>query len=469
MPDRLRRVRLPEAKHLMACLIGFFMLWELERKINFPGSSTIYHGIQIAELLMAGVMLAKLPLRENKWYWIPLAGVALIFLTSAVRPDPVLDNTDRYLLRAVPVYMLCPAVGMLMAGAPLKRFLKAFLGIWTVLYVALALGGIYCVMTGLRIRDYTNTFGLGFRKFRMELFDGNKVYTAINLMISILMALIGCAISEKRITKAAYLIGILPMMLCLIMTSGRGGLACALAGIALAVTCMLQKPLSRRIAKKWLRLIITVILILVIVGVGIIGDYLAQDAVNDVLTNRRNHSGLLISTAKAEEMSVKQYKIRTLRLQDFFRDDFLNSRDVIWSRGIQLLSEKPYLLLTGTSLPLMTEYLNPDHDETYFYHLHNMPFHILFSTGIVGLALCAVFLFLLFRAAGRLYLDTGRPLWERFVMIPAVCIVLHEMMDCVTMLDTRCSPANMLLMFFAGLTIVLGSRKREKDTERAHE
>ncbi len=98
-----------------------------------------------------------------------------------------------------------------------------------------------------------------------------------------------------------------------------------------------------------------------------------------------------------------------------------------------------------------------------------MPFHILFSTGIVGLALCAVFLFLLFRAAGRLYFDTGRPLWERFVMIPAVCIVLHEMMDCVTMLDTRCSPANMLLMFFAGLTIVLGSRKREKDTERAHE
>ena len=149
------------ASLLMAYLIGFCVLWELEKLINFPWSGDVYQWIKVGELILLGAVLTRIRFRGNLWYWVLVAGVLWLFTAAALHSEQVLTKTEKHLMKAVLVYLLCPAVGLLISGGNLKRFLKIFTACWTVAFTALCLAGLYCVFRGIRITDYSGKYDLG--------------------------------------------------------------------------------------------------------------------------------------------------------------------------------------------------------------------------------------------------------------------------------------------------------------------
>ena len=72
------------ASLLMAYLIGFCVLWELEKLINFPWSGDVYQWIKVGELILLGAVLTRIRFRGNLWYWVLVAGVLWLFTAAAL-------------------------------------------------------------------------------------------------------------------------------------------------------------------------------------------------------------------------------------------------------------------------------------------------------------------------------------------------------------------------------------------------
>ena len=451
--------------------IGLCIIWCLYRLFLFPGSAEINAWVQYFHLVLLAVILCKVKIRGNLWYWMFSLVFVILYATSALRSPKVLQATTSRFWRAVLVYMLCPAVGLLISGESLKRFLKCFIGVWTAFYAALCIWGITCVIQGVVVTAYHPELILGLSgQNTLELFDRHHSYTSTNMALSIMMALIGIAISEKKVSRILYALSILPMFLCLAMTSGRCGTFSTGIGFGLAAAIMLQKPFAVKIPKKALRAAVSFALIVVIAA----GTLLAIDG-TQILFNRVMSGGNigLIPDAEAEEAEqtteaesaagVTESDSKTVRERTFLQEDFLTGRLRMWEDAFKTIQAKPEILWKGASVvKYMTDVRNLSGDKEWLLayginHLHNVPIFYLVSTGIWGLLLYLFYLVLLIIACWRLFFDWDRPLWERFIMLPAVIITLVGYVDCMTKLSSPVQ-VNLILMLFYGLTIVM-SRK----------
>ena len=122
------------------------------------------------------------------------------------------------------------------------------------------------------------------------------------------------------------------------------------------------------------------------------------------------------------------------------------------------LGKKPELLLPGTTIPMLKKDLVKygDFPESVS-HLHNIYLQILGEAGIPGLLLCVFYLFFVIRAVFRLFREAERPLWERFLILPVVCVLLFEMVESVSRLTSR-AYINEIMMLFSAAAITLASK-----------
>ena len=80
--------------------------------------------IKELELIILGRVLFLVPWKKEKMLWIFWGAVAVIFLSSAIRPMEVLQWSRNALRRTVLPYLLAPTVGLLLAEGDLKKLLK---------------------------------------------------------------------------------------------------------------------------------------------------------------------------------------------------------------------------------------------------------------------------------------------------------------------------------------------------------
>ena len=456
------------ASLLMAYLIGFCVLWELEKLINFPWSGDVYQWIKVGELILLGAVLTRIRFRGNLWYWVLVAGVLWLFTAAALHSEQVLTKTEKHLMKAVLVYLLCPAVGLLISGGNLKRFLKIFTACWTVAFTALCLAGLYCVFRGIRITDYSGKYELGLTSgAALTLLSDHYNTTAVNLSASMMVALFGFAISDRRVSKILYLLSAGCMFVCLSLTGGRSGELSGCIGLGAAFVIALQPFLHRKIRIKWLQVVISLALVLMLTVVGMLVMKGTQTVVNRLLV--RHNAGSLIPVAMAEdapadtpepEIKVAETEITEVQGRSFFQRDFLSGRDVVWREALNAFRNHPELWWTGTSISTAMTQIRALSNIPKVSHFHNIFLQILIETGIPGLLISLVFLFFVLRGLFRLFSAMDRPLWERFLTLPVVTILLIEMVESCSRLGAK-AYLNLILMLFAGLVLVFSDKRKE--------
>ena len=472
------------ASLLIAYLTGFFLLFEQEKSINFPGSAEILPWIRVAEIILLGAVLFRVPYREHPWYILMILAVLVIFVTSAIRSASALNKAKTTLNHAVLVYLLCPAVGLLIAGDSRKRFLKILIAVWTAIHVAMSVVGFYAVYHGLRIMNYAQTYYIGLMDVDVKalvLWDHNCNSTSVVLTISIAVSLIGFAISEKRGIKAIYLLAAAVMFIAQTMTGGRSGELSSLIGFGVAAAALCQKPMCRKVRKKWLRILLSLLLVAAVAVGGLFLVQWTQAGINRVMQQRL--SLLPVASAEAEQTSADRPAVEetpvaeptalqptptppSIRERSFLQAYFLTGRAEIWREALGAIQKKPSLLLTGTSVTtVMKDLKEITKLPPNLAHLHNEFLQVLLCTGIWGAMLFLLFVFFALRAAYRLFFDDERPLWERLIMLPFLCLFAIDQVEAVRL--TSRPDLNALVFLFAGVGLALAFRQRKPDASGA--
>lgn len=440
---------------IISVLIGICMIWELEKLINIPFLSSITQWIEIAELILLGAVMMLINWRDNRWVWILFGGVLLIILTSALRGKDILEQTKPALMRSVLVYLLCPMIGLLLSGESLTRFIHAIVIVWVLFFSILSIIGIYVAANGILLTDYSGntTLGIGSEGL-LVLLDYHQNITASHLLITLMMALIMMFFSQRISWRIFSALLMIPLFVALGLTGSRASAFSAGIGFGLALTCIFRKKILALVSGRIIRKIVICVIVLVISGVSILALQTTQRSFNRIVTQKQG--SLLLSAAKAEEQDTAHDTQKTIRERDFMGgNDFLNDRGRVWKAALEAIKHEPVILLTGASIPLAMVKVREADQTIYHNHIHNMPLQILLETGVVGFALCIAFIFLFLKRSWNHYSDLSASIWKRMIFLPALCMMITEMVECITKLWTVDLSA-VGMMFFAGLTLSNG-------------
>ncbi len=484
------------ASVFLCVLIAVSLFWEFQRLFNHPDTEIIDSWVHIVQLIMLGGVLAKIRFRGHPWYWVLAAGLLWLWFISALRSAKVLSQSEKYLLKAVFLWLLLPAVPLLLERAQLKKFLKVITAGWTIFYTGMTLAAIYIVSHGLVVYDFSSKYFIGLDgSWSLRIWDTSTNCTAAHMVVSMMLALIGMALSEKKIAKVLYGLSMLPMFVCMSMTISRAGVFTVCFGFGAAAAVMLQAFFSRKIRTGFLRIGASVGTAAAVMMAGVLVFQLFQPVLNTMLNPPAATSGLILSSARAEEeapeaeatelpagetempaetpteapteapteepeeqLTVLDGHNTRIRDREFMGSSSLTGRDIIWRAALDALGKKPELLLTGTTIPMLKKDLVKygDFPESVS-HLHNIYLQILGEAGIPGLLLCVFYLFFVIRAVFRLFREAERPLWERFLILPVVCVLLFEMVESVSRLTSR-AYINEIMMLFSAAAITLASK-----------
>lgn len=444
----------------LLCCAGFLFLWELEHLINFLGSDEVQWWLDALMLMSAGGMLLAGNWRRRAWTWPLLVGLGWILVTSLIRGQIVVERTRFAFIRGVLCFLVLPLAGICGTKQERMRFLKTVLAVWTVFYTGLSLLGIWSAFSGVRILDLSRTLEICLREDdrRLKLMAYSTV-TAANLTMSIAMALAGHMLTEHRAGKAAYLISLVPMLICLSLSGGRTGYVCTGAAVGYTLVMHARPALKKRYGKQVVRICLSLLIFLLACGLVVMGLPMVTRGFNAV------HAGGIVPQAQAEEVleEAEDSALTLAEERNLFHQDGLSGRPIVWKAALDVLRGRPYLLLTGTSIPEVMEYVLPVTAEAtteVYDHVHCMYLQILLETGLPGLGLALAMVFMLLKRTWRL-IRSGDNL--AMLPLPALGLLLYETVDCVTRLNKglACMP---VLMLFLGLTMGLTDGEGEDGT-----
>lgn len=427
------REQTPKSTILLIYLIGFCFLWEQCRRFSFPSSTEWLSWIRLSEFILLGAVLFRMPYRDHQWYFIMILSVLVILCASWHRSPTALEKTQSIFSKIILIFLLCPAIGILVQGRSLKRFLQILIAVWTITNVILSAAGIYAVSQGIEIVSYNGKRIIGLdAEHCLLLWDTHRSLAGMLLMLSIMAAYIGAAMAGKKWIAGLYLAGAFVMLIALAMTNSRATTISTWIGTGIALAAVLQKRIKGYVRKEWLRWVVSLLLVIAVTAVGLLGTDGLRHGVNAAL--QRGGAGALVSSANAETAAAETETAETaipetaaaeeepayIAERDYF-SSYLSGREDIWQGALEALKKRPSLLITGTSIHYVMTDLNlltPMPDVS---HLHNQFLQILVATGIFGLLLFIAFLVIAIWASIRLFRDLERPLWERLIILPFIC------------------------------------------------
>jgi len=469
LPVNPEKPERPEKKEkapiVIAGLILLCVLWEIPQIFDLYRQGGISRAVMILGIVLGGAALAYVHPLEHKWLWPFLLAPAAILLAAALQgsSDILLANMSA-LRRSFLPYVTLPALALLVSEGDMRKLLRVFCALWTILFAFLGCVGIYCAVTGAEI---TNSYwGYFIRAWHgMFQLSDDKNNTGVNFMSSIMIALVGCAVSGKKWPKVLYVLSMVPMLIALSITDNRTGFVAIGIGFGAFVAGLIMPAMQKKNFPKIIRAAVSMVLVAVFMAGMLKAVYWTRDRVNDYITDG---SLPILSSAEAEE-TEEEKKADTLKERDFMQDDMLTGRITIWKGAVNLLKSNPKLVLTGGSVEHFMTYLGEFKKKlAKFDHLHCMPLMILAETGIFGFTLFVIAMFLFFRAIWRLWLNGEIPLWQRTIFIPALTMVAVEMVECMTRVQ-RVKPMVVVMMLFMGMTICYSMKLSPKEQKHLAE
>ena len=454
----------------LLCSAGVILclLWDLLKILRLPGTDEINTYITMGQMVLAGLMIARGCLWRYRWWQCLALGLGWMLVSAGLQASvSVLGETAVPLQRGVLAFCVFCPLGCLLNEKQIRRFLCVFSSVWTACYAVLSCIGVYAALNDTLIYNFNRTLTIGISPSlrRFALFHYPTV-TSSYLCIAILIALLGSVLVRRKWAKACFVLACVPMLICLSLTDGRG--AFVSLGAAIGLGCSVH--LYGTLLKKWnMKAALAVCCVVVACTTAVM--YVAMPRVLDGFNGVKKHvqqTGGWITSAMAEETAEElepTEEAETAPVEAVHRTQsslgFLSGRQYVWKAAMELLRDHPRLLLTGTSPTQVMRYIQPylaDAPMQGYMHTHNLFLQVLVEGGVIALGLLIWFLVCFARAAFRLLLDTERSMWMRCLPIPAVAILIGELVDYITQLSTALQ-VTPLLMLFMGLTLVLGSKK----------
>ena len=466
------REQTPKSTILLIYLIGFCFLWEQCRRFSFPSSAEWLSWIRLSEFILLGAVLFRMPYRDHQWYFIMILSVLVILCASWHRSPTALEKTQSIFSKIILIFLLCPAIGILVQGRSLKRFLQILIAVWTITNVILSAAGIYAVSQGIEIVSYNGKRIIGLDgEHCLLLWDTHRSLAGMLLMLSIMVAYIGAAMAGKKWIAGLYLAGAFVMLIALAMTNSRATTISTWIGSGIALAAVLQKRIKGYVRKEWLRWVVSLLLVIAVMAVGLLGTNGLRHGVNAAL--QRGGAGALVSSANAEtaaaeteaaeiaipETSATEEEPAYIAERDYF-SSYLSGREDIWQGALEALKKRPSLLITGTSIHYVMTDLNlltPMPDVS---HLHNQFLQTLVATGVFGLLLFIAFLVIAIWASIRRFRDLERPLWERLMILPFICVL--PIIPVETLRINSQTDLIALVMIFTGIVIEISGVGKKK-------
>lgn len=465
-------------KIAIALLCGLTILWEAMLRLGLAHGIEIYQILLWADCLCAGVVIGRLNFRKQKWMLPQLLFFPAVILLNCIQGFGAISGEAASLLRAVYLFCIVGLLGTVLQANEMKTWLKWFAAAWTIYYFTLALIGLYASFTGTQVANLSGTAfaEIGESSSRLSIFC---YYTVISqeLCLAILIALISIVLYDHFLVKLCFGLMVIPMIIAMSLTDGRGGIICLGGGIgvfaaeALFYCWQWRGKKLRKFTRSLLLLMVTAISTLVVYCavtslVPVINHVVESDYQLSVIAeSHAEEEPILTDTEEIEEEEVSQKNLAAHRSN---QEDFFTGRTSIWKAGLWILRENPSVLLFGASIPQVDQlFAQYQFVSDYpFQHMHCLALQILMELGIAGLALFIAFLIIFATAAVRLLLSDEKPLWMKLMPIPAICVLVGEMVECVTKLSYR-YPSAAILMLFAGMTMAFAfSDKTSRTAEQ---
>lgn len=444
-------------EHVYMLAVCLFLLWNIAYMTEAQWTFDVRGAFPAVWLGLAAAALAMGRMKPGSG-GLMLALPVWMLVSSAWRGTEVLAAQMGMIARAV------LAFGVMLPAARIIRrerfccWLTALLALWTACMTLQAMTGLWAALTGHAVFSLKGTWYIGVNLGDHRLYLNAYVTTgAVKMGLSVLLAALGAALSRRKAARALYILCALVQLSCLSLTDCRTAFIAVGVGLgAMLAVCLLH---AKRSARRWMRHALAAAAIpLCAVAAYIclsglltaLSPHVPQTLDNLTLPELPAH---LLSHAAAE--GAVQH--RALEAGNLFND-----RQIIWRAALRLLRYEPEFLLTGTTTalsPALTNlYVMPvEYTGRPFAHVHNIYLQTLVSWGVPGLLLLGVFLLAFLRAAWRVMVRHELPVWQRFAPIPALYVMLCDMVDCFTRLSED-SPMLLFACLFAGLTLAIDAQ-----------
>jgi len=452
--SRLRSV----CEHICLMAVCAFLLWDIPYMTEAQWTFGVRSCFPAVWGVLAAAVLALSRFRLGAGWF--LGGLAA-WITAACAYRGVLDAHAGALAHAVLAFLVVQPLPKAVSPGRLKKYMKLLVAVWTGFLTAQAAVGLWAALTGHAVFSLKGTWYIGVNLGDHRLYLNAYVTTgAVKMGLSVLLAVFGACMTQKRAGRAAYLMCAAVQLLCLSLTDCRTAfiaVGAGLGGFAFAA-------LSHRVpGRAWRRaaagllavMALTAGTYLTLTGVlGAMAPHVPQEL--DNLTMPELPAHLLPEAAAEAEMTVQHRKLDAGNL--------FNDRQVIWSAALRLLRDEPKYLFTGTTTaiaPMLTNLYvrSAEYAGRPFAHVHSIYLQTLVSWGLPGLLLLAGFLLAFLRAAWRVMTRHALPMWQRALPVPALYVMLCETVDCFTRLSEN-SPLLLFGCLFAGLTLAADERAR---------
>lgn len=418
-------------------------------------------------VLLAGVSFFLGRMWKDRGWWVLMALLAVKILRVAIPMPGALSDSQSVFELCLYAFGICYAVGRVLSEKDRERFIDWFCGLWTAAMAVYACIGLYTVWNNAVIPN------LGTKKFFIETNRFTNVtrlwpvYHAVEggviASAGIATALVGFFRTKQRWVRVLYASAIILMVLMGIFTDSRTNLILTAMGISFPACILcgekIVKTGSNRKRTTALRAAVTGILF---VGLSLVLILLQQQVV-PVYNALRTGRNPIISTALAEEAEPMEMLTRQFSLEGG-ADKFLTGRLTVWKTALTVMGEDPEKLLWGQSVYKVMGPIN-EYQAAYglaeTYHLHNTFIQTLWESGIPGLLLFAGFFGIFAWSGIRLAADSGAPLWQRLLPLPAALCWLADMVDCTGYCNWG-KPPMTILYLFAGLTIAVWAERKRK-------
>ena len=442
-------------RQLYICLMGFLLLEYLWRMVSYDGINADTPNLILllrAVCAFLGVSYGRTwRNRPFRWmlYYLLLISVRLVIRARAT----FYFGLFRPVVDLFWIFGGCYSLGVMLNETGLKKFWLTIGIIWTVFMMSLALLGIYAAWMRVSIPNLSRVCFIRLwgeaDQARLKLIYVSTTSGSL-MSLSVMVALL-CKVSVRRTwIKVLYTLSVVPMLLALGLIGARTAEIGVSTGIA-ALSMLRYAAHEQRLFREhpdlrpghWIVPALRTGVVFLLVFAAVFLGVRQMSPLFDLLKQASQSWPFLRSAAGPVQMAD-----RTL-----LGSESLTGRDQIWLSVFRFLCFQPKYLLMGQSVWNPMEEFNLLGILSYsVYHCHNMMLQIVFESGIPGLLIVLMMMYLLGRQSLNHFRNHQRAVWLRISPALLAMVCVEQMAECIAWSGFPHLPVLAFFFTTAGLT-----------------
>lgn len=483
----LTRQRLCLEEQLLIAGILFTFLWRFVAMLWIPALYPLNDYFPMLWAALAACLTCRGQTWRRKSVWILGAGLGLIFLRCLFGGAETLQGGLKAVSAGVLAFGVCYQAAFGLRKEALVSFLRLLLGLWTALATLLSLAGLWAALYDQVLSTpMGGVYVLGLQDNRLNLLT-YCTDSASLLTLSLVAAVTGLLMTRRAPGRVLYGLACVVLFVTLSLTVTRTAFITLGLSLGLVAACAALTGLRRlKRVPEWCSRLLCLLLALALT----IGVYKALNHTLDLFNSAKVHlraaaEETLVPLEEAEtpvaeipeteggESEAPETEdaanVETLSQRPIQLDEsILSGRQYVWLGALQVLQSNPWYLLYGISVVQPMLLVNPlTGVELSYYHMHCMYLQVLVECGIPGLILLLMFLWRFARCAWKLMLDGSKPLWMRTLPVLPICILVAELVECLTLLTFN-NPVLPFLLLFMGMTVRFAEDPKDLFRRKEH-